>query len=259
VIIDSHAHLDDPRFAADLEEVLARAQQAGVGHIVTIGTGLESSRKVIDLARRHPDLVSATVGIHPHDARLADEPALTELERLAREPGVAAVGEIGLDYHYDHSPREAQRAAFEAQIQLALRVGLPVVVHCRKAYSDALPILEKRCNDGLRGVAHCFSGTWADAERLLGMGFFISIAGPVTFPNASALRGVAQRISLDRLLVETDCPYLAPQACRGRRNEPAYVAHVADALAQLRRVEPGEIGRKTAENAVRLFSLSVSR
>jgi TatD DNase family protein len=252
-LVDSHAHLDDERFAPDLEAVLDRARDAGVQRIVTVGTGLASCEAAIALATRYPGFVWASVGIHPHDAAGADETALARLGELARSPGVAAIGETGLDYHYDRSPREVQRAVFESQIRLARLMDLPVVVHCREADEDCLAILSEWAGSGLRGVMHCFSGDQPTAEALVGMGFFISFAGPLTFPNAGKLRETARLAPMDRLLIETDCPWLAPQPVRGRRNEPAFVRHVAEALAAVRGMTADEVAAGTAANAVRLF------
>jgi TatD DNase family protein len=245
--------LDDARFAPDLPAVLDRARQAGVRRIVTVGTGLASCEAAIALAQRYPGFVWASVGIHPHDAAGANEAALARLEELAKSPGVAAIGETGLDYHYDRSPRDAQRAAFESQIRIALRLNLPVVVHCREADEHCLAILQAHAGRGLRGVMHCFAGDRPRAEALIEIGFFISFAGPLTFPNAGGLRETARRLPMDRLLIETDCPYLAPQPVRGRRNEPAFVRHVAEALAALRGMAADEAAAQTAANAERLF------
>ncbi len=253
MLVDSHAHLDDGRFAADLGAVLDRAREAGVERIVTVGTGLASCEAALALAERNPGFVCASVGIHPHDASGADEAALARLTELARSPGVAAIGETGLDYHYDRSPRDVQRAVFASQIRIALELNLPVVVHCREAYDDCLAVLKERAREGLRGVLHCFAGDRATADALAGMGFFISFAGPLTFPNAGNLREVARLAPMEQLLIETDCPYLAPQPVRGRRNEPASVRYVAEALAALRGTTAEQVAARTAANAARLF------
>jgi len=253
ILVDSHAHLDDGRFAPDLAAVLDRARDAGVQRIVTVGAGLASCEAAIALAQRNPGFVWASVGIHPHDAAGADETALARLTELARSPGVVAIGETGLDYHYDRSPRDVQRAIFESQLRLALRLNLPVVVHCREAYEDCLTVLEGHAGRGLRGVLHCFAGDQPTAEALVEMGFFISFAGPLTFPNAGNLREAARLVPMDHLLIETDCPYLAPQPVRGRRNEPAFVRYVAEALAALRGITFEEAAQMTCANARRLF------
>ncbi|MGD1000169.1 MAG: TatD family hydrolase [Candidatus Brocadiia bacterium] len=253
MLADSHAHLDDGRFAPDLTAVLDRAREAGVQRIVTVGTGLASCEAAIALAQRNPEFVCASVGIHPHDAAGADEAALARLAELARSPGVVAIGETGLDYHYDRSPRDVQRAVFESQIRIALQLNLPVVIHCREAYADCLAVLKEHAGDGLRGVLHCFAGDRATAEALIGMGFFISFAGPLTFPSAGNLREIGRLAPMEQLLIETDCPYLAPQPVRGRRNEPAFVRYVAEALAALRGMTADEVAARTAANAIRLF------
>ena len=253
MLIDSHAHLDDEQFASDLDAVLSRAREAGVSRIVTVGADIASCESAVALANRNPGFVLAAVGIHPHDAEKANAASLARLEELARGPGVVAIGETGLDYHYGRSIREAQKAAFESHIRLALRLDLPIVIHCREAYADCLAILDRYGQSGLRGVAHCFSGGIDDAQRLLEMGFLLSFAGPLTFPNAGNLREVARHVPLDRVLVETDSPYLAPQPVRGRRNEPAFVAHVAATLAELHGVTARAAGEATGRNAVVLF------
>ena len=252
---DSHAHLDDDRFSEDLDEVLARAKAEGVDRIVTVGTGLESCRAAIGLAAQHPDFVFAAVGIHPHDADETDDAAMEQLAESARRAGVVAVGETGLDYHYENSTRDGQKRLFRAHIRLALETGLPLIVHCREAHDDCLSILEERRREGLRGVAHCFSGGPEIAERFLDLGFHISFAGTLTFPNARDVREAARSVPLDRVLIETDCPYLAPRPRRGRRNEPAFLPFVAGVLAELRGLEARDVGRVTGRNAGSLFGV----
>lgn len=255
MLIDSHAHLDDERFAADVGDVLTRARAAGIGRIVTVGTGIASCERAIALAAENPELVSAAVGIDPHHADEADDEALARLAEPARARRVVAVGETGLEYHYEAVPREAQQTAFRAQIGLALEADLPLIIHCREAFDDTLRILRECKCASLRGVAHCFTGSMADAEAFLGLGFLLSFGGIVTFPNAKRLRAVAARVPLESILIETDSPYLAPQSQRGRRNEPAYVAHVADALAEVRGITSEEAARVTSANAMGLFGL----
>lgn len=253
-LVDSHAHLDDPRLAGDLEGALERARRAGVGRIITIGTGPDSSRAAVELAMRHRGLIHACVGIHPHDADRADSAAKEAIEALAASPGVVGIGETGLDYHYNLSSREGQRGAFIWQIELALRLDLPLVLHCREAYEDALTILSPY-RGRLRGVAHCFSGGIKEADAFLNMGLYISFAGQLTFPKAGALRDAAARVPLDRVLIETDCPYLSPVPWRGKRNEPAHLTATADALDGLL----GSAARAaTARNAEALFSIRVT-
>lgn len=255
MLIDSHAHLDDEQFERDLRQVLARAEEAGVGHIVTVGTGLESCEAAIALAAGHRGLISAAVGIHPHDAKQVTESELALLAALTQRPEVVAVGETGLDYYYDNSPREAQRTLFERHIESALAAGLPIIVHCRDAFDDSVAILKGFKGAGLRGVAHCFTGTAAVAEELLDLGFCISFAGPLTFRKAADLRAVAAGVPLSRTLVETDCPYMAPLPKRGKRNEPSFVRYVAEQLAQVHGISATRVAETTSANARDLFRL----
>ena len=254
MLIDTHAHLDDKRFADDLDRVLERATRADVRRIITIGADLESSRAAAALAREHP-MMSASVGIHPHDADTADDDAMASLRELAGGPKVVAVGETGLDYYRDLSPRQAQHEAFRRQIELALECDLPVIVHNRDASEDCLGILESYHGRGLRGVAHCFSADAAALERFLALGFHISFTGNVTYPKNHALREVARRVPRDRLMVETDCPYMTPQPVRGKRNEPAYVRYMLYELAGLLGVPGPELAEITSGNAKRLFGV----
>lgn len=232
-LFDTHAHLHFPEFDVDREVMLARARAAGVRRLLTIGTEPESSRAAVALAGREAD-VWACVGIHPHDATAGDAPALAEIERLAAEPRVVAVGEIGLDYFRDLSPREDQQRVFRALLALARRVRKPVVIHCREAHADVLRILEEESAADVGGIMHCFSGDVAVARRCLDLGLLVSLAGPVTYPNARALPEVARFVPADRLVIETDCPFLPPQGHRGQRNEPAYLAITAARVAELR-------------------------
>lgn len=252
---DSHAHLDDPRFEADRAAVLARARQAGVERILTIGTGTSRAdfEKTLALAGAHPFLWAA-LGVHPHEARHASEALLAEIETLSGSARVLAWGEIGLDYHYDYSPRDVQQAVFRQQLARARTRKLPVIIHCREAWEDCARILaEEWATSGLGGILHCFSGSGEVARRAVDWGFLISFAGNVTFPRADALRAVARGIPVEHLLVETDCPYLAPQAVRGKRNEPAYVVEVAAELGSLHGLARDEMGARTTENFLRLF------
>ena len=253
-MIDSHCHLDDPRFNPDREAVLQRARHAGLTLALTIGSGdgPPDLEVAIRLAEQVPWLY-ATVGVHPHEASKADPAALERLEQLCAHPKVLAVGEIGLDYHYDHSPREVQREVFAAQLAIARRARKPVVIHTREAWDDTVAIL-RRHGEG-SGVMHCFSGGWDEAVESLDLGFYLSLAGILTFPKAAPLRDVAARAPMDRLLVETDAPYLAPVPHRGQRNEPAFVVHTAQALAQARGTALEEVAAHTTANFVRLFQL----
>jgi TatD DNase family protein len=256
-LIDSHAHVDVSDFDADREAMLQRAQSAGVGTLLAIGNGpeIEKLGAAVPYAEQH-DWIYASVGLHPHEARHATEGHYAELDRLARLPRVIAWGEIGLDYHYDHSPREAQALVFRRQLEQARAAKRPVIIHCREAWPDCLKILDETWrSSGFGGIFHCFAGTSEEARFGMDMGFFISFAGNVTYPKAQNLRDVAGSIPMDRLLVETDSPFLAPQGHRGRRNEPAYVADVARTIGNVRNLPPDKIAGVTAENFRRLFGL----
>jgi len=264
MFVDSHAHLDGKQFDSDREQVIARAREAGVRTMVAIGNGdgpptLDAG---IRLAEKH-EFMYATVGIHPHEARLADEPAYRTMEQLAQHPKVIAWGEIGLDYHYDHSPRETQEQVFARQMELAAAAKLPIVIHCRpsdgseNAWEDCLGMIESHwAPTGLGGILHCFTGNWPQAKRALDMGFMISFAGNLTYPKAQQIRDAALEVPLDRLLIETDCPYLAPVPHRGKRNEPAFVKETARRLGELRGLSMEEIGERTARNFYKFFKLA---
>ena len=254
MFVDTHAHLDDKRLVGDLDAVLDRARQAGVERVITAGTDLRSSAACTELAEKH-EMVTASVGVHPHDADEFDENTMRELSRMAENDAVVAIGETGLDYFRSLSPRDSQQAAFNRHLDLALEVDLPVIVHCRDAWHDCVDMLERRAGSGLRGVAHCFSGDAEIGARLRRLGFFISFAGNVTYPNAGALREAAARISAEASLVETDCPYLAPQPCRGKRNEPSFVVHTAEQMAGVYGLTLDDIARVTTFNAFQLFGV----
>jgi TatD DNase family protein len=254
-LIDSHAHVDFPQFNRDRQAVVQRAREAGVVAIVNIGTNLTSSRTSVALAERH-EFIYATVGIHPHDAESATQDALKELQTLASHPKVVAVGEIGLDYYRDYSPRPVQRQAFRDQLDLASAVGRPVVIHSRDAHAEVLDTLK---HWGGTGVLHTYAAGLELLDEALALGFSIGISGPVTFPSAERLREVVRSVPLDRLLVETDCPYLSPAPHRGKRNEPAYVKLVAKAVAQVRDASLELIASATTKNARRLFGFLGSR
>lgn len=254
-LVDSHTHIGMPQFDGDRRAVLERAFAAGVEWLLDVGADLASSQRAADLAGHEPR-IRAAVGIHPHDAATVNRVALAELRALGQGQGVVAIGEIGLDYYRDLSPRAQQREAFESQLALAQELGLPVIVHDREAHADTLAILRRAAQQpgaSLRGVMHCFSGDLTLARAVLGLGFYIGIAGPVTYPRNETLSEVARLVPANRLLIETDCPYLAPQTCRGRRNEPAYVRFVAERVAELRGLSPSELGEITSENAQALF------
>ena len=264
MFIDSHAHLDGKQFDSDREQVIARAREAGVGTIVAIGNG-DGPPKFdagIHLAEQYP-FMFATIGIHPHEARLADEAAYHELSRLARHPKVIAWGEIGLDYFYDHSPRHTQKEVFKRQMELAAAAKLPIVIHCRPsdgsndAWDDCLGMIQTQwAPQGLGGILHCFTGNWPQARRALDMGFMISFAGNMTFPKAQQIRDAALEVPLDRTLIETDAPYLAPVPHRGKRNEPAFVKETARKLGELRGLSMEEIGERTSANFYNFFKIS---
>ncbi|MBI3895762.1 MAG: TatD family hydrolase [Acidobacteria bacterium] len=250
IFTDSHAHIEFPDFDEDREQVFERAQSSGVQYILAIGsgTGPHRLRAGLEMAEGR-DGVYATIGIHPHEARLATETHFQELGQLAADQRVVAVGEIGLDYHYDHSPRDVQREVFLRQLDLAERSRLPLVIHCREAWEDCLRILEERWKrTGLRGILHCFTGSYEDAHRGMDAGFYISFAGNLTFPKATNLREVAAKIPLDRLLVETDSPFLAPLPHRGKRNEPSFVRFVAQQLGAIQGLPAEEVGQYTTQN-----------
>jgi TatD DNase family protein len=251
-LFDTHAHLHFPDFADDLDAVMARARAAGVGGMLTVGTDVATSRAAIEIAEREPD-VWATVGVHPHDAEGADDAALAAIVRLAASPRVVAVGEIGLDFFRDLSPRPAQERALRAQLEIARRVARPVVLHCRDAHEEMLAILAEHRVGEMGGVMHCFSGDVPIARRCLDLGLVVSLAGPVTYPKARALPEVARFVPGDRLVVETDCPYLPPQPFRGRRNEPAHVAVTAARVAELRGEPLDTLAARLTATARRLF------
>lgn len=255
-LIDTHAHLDDPRFADDLPAVLARAAAAGVGRIVTIGVDLPTSRAAVGLAGRFP-VLAAAVAIQPNHVAEAGPGDFDEIARLADDPAVVAVGETGLDRYWDKAPFEMQEASFRRHLALARRLGKPVVIHCREADADMVRVLgdEFAAAGPVRGVMHSFSGGAATAAACLGFGLDVSFAGMLTYKTADDLRRVAAGVPLDRVLVETDCPYLAPVPVRGKRNEPAFVAHTAACLAGIHGVPLEVIAEHTTRNARRLFGL----
>jgi TatD DNase family protein len=257
-LIDSHAHIDFPQFAEDREAMLERARAAGVTTLLAIGTGPgpEKLDSALPFAEQH-DWIYATVGIHPHEAKEVTSQHLEELARLAKHPKVIAWGEIGLDYFYDHSPQDMQQKVFRDQMELANEAKLPIIIHCREAWADCLNMLEEFWRPtGLGGILHCFTSTLEDARRGIEMGFLISFAGNSTYPKAQSLREVSKYSPLEKILIETDAPYLAPQPWRGKRNEPAYVAEVARALANVRDCSPEEVAAATSQNFRRFFGLT---
>lgn len=255
-LVDTHCHLTDKAFDEDRDGTLERALAAGVSHIVAVGGGgpIEDSEKAAQLARSHGHIRS-TAGIHPHDASSYDDDTEARIRALLELPEVVAVGETGLDYHYDHSSREQQRQALARQLALAGETGLPVVLHCRQAEADLREVIAAEANNSLGGVVHCFTGNYDDAVWYLDHGLLISLTGIMTFKKAEELRSVIRRLPLEGLMVETDSPYLAPEPYRGKRNEPAYVKDVAEALAGLLELDLDEVVDKTGANAAALFSL----
>lgn len=251
VLVDTHAHLDDPQFEHDLEETIRRAVAAGVHFIITVGTNITSSKSAVAIAEAYEG-VFAAVGVHPHEAKETDKRTWEELRQLAKHPRVIAIGEIGLDFYRNLSPAPDQRRAFRAQLRMAKELGLPIIVHDRDAHREVLEMLQAD-GAGLQGVMHCFSGSLETAQEAIQMGFYISTAGSVTFPNAIRLREVIARVPLERLLVETDCPYLAPMPYRGRRNEPVYLRLIATKVAETRGISFQSIAQATTVNARRLF------
>lgn len=253
MLIDTHAHLQMNKYDSDRNEAVARAVEAGVECIINASFDLPSSQRAVELAEEHENLYAA-VGVHPHDAKLLDHKAYDALRELAKHPKVVAIGEMGLDYYRDLSPRSIQKLAFEKQLRLAAEVDLPVIVHNRDAHQDTIAILKQHA-DQLRGVMHCFSGDIAFADNCIQLGLYISFAGPITYPKSHELRNVAAHVPENSFFVETDCPYLTPQFKRGKRNEPSYVKVVAKKIAEIRRVTFPEIARLTTSNARAMFGV----
>jgi TatD DNase family protein len=253
-LFDTHAHLHDAAFAADRDGVLERARAAGVGRFLAVGTDPGTSAEAVALAAAHAGVYAAT-GIHPHDAAAADDAALARIAALATAPRVVAVGEIGLDHYRTLSPRDTQVRVLRAQLALAREVAKPVLLHCREAHAELLALLEGEGGVPAGGIMHCFSGDVDVARRCLDLGLLISIAGPVTYPNARRLASVVETIGLDRLVLETDCPYLPPQPWRGQRNEPAYLPVTATRVAELAGVPPAVVAARTTKNACELLGI----
>lgn len=256
MLVDSHCHLDFPDFAPERDDVVARARKAGVGTMLTISTKLSTFSSVREVADSYPD-VFCTVGVHPHEADKEEGAKDSgKLAELCNHPKVIGLGESGLDYYYGHSSRDNQRAAFTAHMEAARDTGLPIVVHSRDADADTVELLAEQSakGGGLTGLIHCFTGTRMLAEGALDLGFYISFSGIITFKNAEELREIAARVPLERMLVETDAPYLAPIPNRGKRNEPAFVVHTAALLAKLKGISPEELAKATTDNFFRLFT-----
>jgi TatD DNase family protein len=257
-LVDSHAHLDDQQFDPDRDEMLHRAQTAGVSAILAIACNIQALDASTKVAAQH-DWIYSAAGIHPHEAKLATSEHYETLQRLAKHPRFLAWGEIGLDYHYDHSPRDVQQRVFIEQLDLARAARLPIIIHCREAWPDCLQILDRHWrSSGLGGILHCFSGTLAEARQGIEMGFLVSFAANVTYPKAQNLRDIARELPLASLLTETDSPYLAPQPQRGKRNEPAHVAAVAKTLGPVRNLPPVEFAAAATDNFRCFFNLANS-
>jgi TatD DNase family protein len=254
MLIDTHAHLEMREFNDDREDVIKRAREAGVEYIITVGTTVESCRDAVMLADKY-DFVYASIGIHPHEVKDILHPTYEIIRHFAQHPKVVAYGEIGLDYHYENSSRTDQKIKFRDLLREARKLELPVIIHDREAHVDTMQLLSEEWTPDLGGVMHCFSGDLAMARELIEMGFSISIAGPVTFPKAEALREVVRQVPIEHLLVETDSPYLAPQPVRGKRNEPAFVRHTAEMIAQVKGLSFDDVARITSFNAMQLFGI----
>lgn len=254
MFFDTHAHLDDQAYEEDREQMIQRIKEAGVEYVCNVGCDLPSSRRSLHLAHQY-EFIYAAVGIHPQDALSVNENTWDEIKEMCKDIKVVAIGEIGLDYYRDPSPRENQQEIFRRQINLAKEIGKPIIIHDRDAHGDLLRILKEEKAKDVGGILHCFSGSWEMAQECLEMGFYISFAGPVTFKNAGKAKEISTKVPLDRLLIETDSPYLTPEPYRGKRNESAYVVHVARQIATLREMDFQELGRIASENALKVFKI----
>ena len=253
MLFDSHAHIDDEQFDADREQVIQRALENGVTGMINVGCSMLSSARSVALAGQYQSIYAA-VGIHPHDAEGALETDYQQLATWSQQDKIVAIGEIGLDYYRDLSPRDVQRAVFIRQIDVARQMNMPLIIHDRDAHGDILDIIKTEAK-GLTGVLHCFSGSLEMAKEVIKLGFYISVAGPVTFKNAAKLPGIVASVPLERLLIETDSPYLTPHPYRGKRNEPAYVRIVAEQVASLRGIELSVLAEATSNNVKQLFKI----
>ncbi|HHX66941.1 MAG TPA: TatD family hydrolase [Gallicola sp.] len=252
-MIDSHAHLDDRKFNYDRDLIIKDLYNNYVAYYINPASDMESSKNTLELSSKY-DFIFSAIGVHPHEAESFTDENLEELRQMAKNEKVVAIGEIGLDYYYDNSPREIQREVFRKQMNLAKELGLPVIIHSRDAYGETFDILNEFKGEVI-GVMHCYSGSIEMAKRYMSLGYYISFAGPVTFKNAKNVKDTAKQIPLDRLLIETDSPYLTPTPNRGKRNEPKYVKYVAETIAQLRNLETDEIIEASRENTIKLFNL----
>jgi len=253
-MIDSHAHLTLPQFDNDRDMVIQRALDVGLTHIITVGIDMEDCKKALNLAQQQ-EIISVSVGIHPHDAKSVDNGTYGELKDLAKQERVVAIGEIGLDFYRNLSPQKTQVRCFREQLQLARDVSLPVIIHDREAHREIVDMLQQEKAEEIGGVIHCFSGDWTMAKICMDMGFYISIPGTVTFKASGVYQDLVRDIPLDRLLIETDCPFLSPHPYRGKRNEPAHVRFVAEAIARIKGKDIAEIAELTTRNTQKLFNL----
>lgn len=251
---DTHAHLDDNRFKGDQDAVIRRAREVGVELIVNVGYNLSSALNTLELTQKY-EFIYGAVGMHPHEAQDLNEESLAQLRLLAQKPRVVAIGEIGLDYYYDLSPRDVQQTVFREMISLAQEVQLPIIIHDREAHEDTLRIVKEERAEEIGGVFHCYSGSLPLAQEIVELGFYLALGGALTFKNARKAVEVVRAIPLEYLLIETDCPYLTPVPYRGKRNEPAYVGQVAQAIAEIKGMPVAEVARVTLENGKRLFGL----
>lgn len=254
MLFDTHAHLVDEKFDLDIDEVVREIKNAGVGFVMNPGCCVETSKKAIELSEKY-DFIYAGVGIHPHDADSMTDTSMSELEELCRHEKVKAIGEIGFDYHYEFSSRENQRKCFEAQLELAKKVGLPVMIHDREAHKDTMDMLKLHDIASIGGVMHCYSGSVEMMREVIKLGMYVSIAGPVTYKNSAKLPEVAKAVPSDRLLIETDCPYLTPEPLRGKRNDPSKIVYTAQKIAELRGISLEELAEITTANAKRFYNI----
>lgn len=252
IFVDTHVHLHVPEFRSEVDEVIRRARDSSVQYFINVGTDLESSRQAIATAEKY-DFVFATVGIHPHDAKDATSESWEEMAGLAQHDKVVAIGEVGLDFYRNLSPPSVQREVFERFLELAQQTGLPLVLHLRDAYEESIELLETHMTLPIRAVSHCFQGTLENMQKLVRLGLYISFAGPVSYPKNDELRKIVEACPADRLLLETDAPYLAPQAFRGKRNEPAYLVETARRIAELRGISLEQLAERTSQNAGTFF------
>ncbi|MBN2466872.1 MAG: TatD family hydrolase [Deltaproteobacteria bacterium] len=254
MVVDSHAHLTLPQFDKDRRTVIERARKTGLEHIITVGLGVEDCRKALMVAEEY-DFISVAVGVHPHDTKTIDEKAYSVLKDLTSHEKVVAIGEIGLDFYRNLSPREIQVEHFRKQLHLAREVSLPVIIHDRDAHHEVVTILREEQAETIGGVIHCFSGDWSMAEACLDLGFYLSIPGTITFRDSGPYQDLVKKLPLNRLLVETDCPFLTPRPFRGKRNEPAHVCYVAQTLARLKQMDVSEVAEITTHNAQKIFNI----